>query len=44
MKYLKLFASHSDYNTAKNNLDRPNVSHCINENEVHYNPLVLPKD
>ena len=40
MKYLKLFASHSDYNTAKSSLDKPNVSHCINENEVHYNPWV----
>ena len=40
MKYLKLFSSHSDYNTAKSSLDKPNVSHCINENEVHYNPWV----
>ena len=39
MKYLKLFTSHSDYNTAKDNLDKPNVSHCIQENEVHYNPI-----
>lgn len=38
MKYLKLFTSHSDYNTAKSSLDKPNVSHCIEENEVHYNP------
>ena len=38
MKYLKLFANHSDYDTAKSSLDRPNVSHCIQEAEVHYNP------
>ena len=38
MKYLKLFANHSDYNTAKSSLDKPNVSHCIQEHEVHYNP------
>ena len=38
MKYLKLFSSHSDYNTAKSSLDKPNVSHCVQENEVHYNP------
>jgi len=28
MKYLKLFTNHSDYNTAKNSLDKPNVSYC----------------
>lgn len=39
MKYLKLFATHSDYNAAKSSLDKPNVSHCIQENEVHYNPI-----
>jgi hypothetical protein len=21
---------------------RPNVSHCVQENEVHYNPLIIP--
>ncbi len=40
MKYLKLFTTHSDYDTVKSSLDKPNVSHCINENEVHYNPWV----
>ncbi len=39
LKNIKLFASHSDYNAAKSSLDKPNVSHCIQENEVHYNPL-----
>jgi hypothetical protein len=38
MKYLKLFTSHSDYNTAKSSLDKPNVSHCVSDNHVHYNP------
>lgn len=42
MKYLKLFTSHSDYDTAKSSLDRPNVSLCATENEVHYNPYVPP--
>lgn len=40
MKYLKLFASHSDYSTAQSSLDKPNVSHCVNEDHVHYNPWV----
>lgn len=38
MKYLKLFTNHSDYNIAKSSLDRPNVSHCVTENHIHYNP------
>lgn len=37
MKYLKLFTTHSDYNTAKNSLDKPNVSLCDLEEEVHFN-------
>ena len=40
MKYLKLFTNHSDYNTAKSGLDKPNVSHCVNEDHVHYDPWV----
>ena len=40
MKYLKLFSSHSDYDAAKSSLDKPNVSHCVQENEVHYNPII----
>ncbi len=41
MKYLKLFENHLGYAEylASNEYLRPNVSHCINENEVHYNPL-----
>ena len=41
MKYIKLFKSHSDYETFKQSEDfvTPNVSYCVAENEVHYNPL-----
>ena len=40
MKYTKLFQSHSDYNTYISSNDKllPNVSYCVNENEVHFNP------
>ena len=39
-KYLKLFESHNEYIafTQTENFIKPNVSHCIEENEVHYNP------
>lgn len=40
MKYLKLFANHSAYDSVKDNLDKPNVSLCAQENEIHYNPFV----
>lgn len=40
MEYLKLFENHSQYADFIKTEDfvRPNVSHCIEENEVHYNP------
>lgn len=40
MKYLKKFSNHSDYNTFTGSTEfiKPNVSHCIQENDVHYNP------
>lgn len=40
-KYLKLFNEHSEYKSFIQTEDfiRPNVSYCIEENEVHYNPL-----
>ena len=43
-KYIKLFQNHTDYLDFKGTSDfiLPNVSHCIEENEVHYNPLVDP--
>ena len=40
--HLKQFATHSAYETAKNNIDKPNVVLCTQENEVHYNPYVDP--
>ena len=40
MKYLKLFNNHTAYETFESGgtMVKPNVSHCIQENEVHYNP------
>ncbi len=40
MYYLKLFDNHSSYEdfVSGDTMERPNVSHCILENEVHYNP------
>ena len=37
-KYLKLFNNHEDYSNFKKTTDfiLPNVSHCVQENEVHY--------
>ena len=46
MKYLKLFDNHSGYTEyMSGEAILPNVSHCILEDEVHYNPelpSVLP--
>lgn len=41
-KYIKTFEYHDDYSDFihSNDFIKPNVSHCINENEVHYNPLL----
>ena len=40
MKYLKLFENHTEYEgfVSGGTMVKPNVSHCIQENEVHYNP------
>jgi hypothetical protein len=40
MKYLKLFEADAEYQSFKrtNEFIKPNVSHCVQENEVHYNP------
>ena len=40
MDHLKLFNNHSDYEAfvSGGTMVKPNVSHCIQENEVHYNP------
>jgi hypothetical protein len=40
--HLKQFATHSAYEAVKNNLDKPNVVLCTQEDEVHYNPYVDP--
>ena len=39
-QYLKLFETHENYEDFIHyeEMLRPNVSHCITENEVHYNP------
>ena len=39
-KYLKRFETHATYNTYINGQDKvlPNVSYCVDNNEVHYNP------
>ena len=41
MKYIKLFENHSGYENfvSGGTMEKPNVSHCVNENEVHYNPI-----
>ena len=38
--YLKLFQSHAEYEAfvSGGTMVKPNVSHCVDENEVHYNP------
>lgn len=40
MKHLKLFNNHNDYNTDIATAELPNVSYCIVQDEVHYNPYV----
>ena len=39
-KFIKKFAAHTDYAAAESGLIKPNVSYCVSENEVHYNPYV----
>ena len=45
-KYIKLFENHTQYTayTASTEFIKPNVSHCIQEVEVHYNTIVLPQE
>lgn len=40
MDYLKLFQTHEEYEAfvSGGTMLRPNVSHCVSENEIHYNP------
>ena len=44
-KFLKKFTLHEDYETYKNGQDfmTPNVSYCIDANDVHYNPWIDPR-
>ena len=42
MKYLREFENHAAYTAAESGLILPNVSLCVSENEVHYNPYVDP--
>ncbi len=42
MKYLKKFDTHTEYDEVRQNLILPNVSLCVQENEVHYSPFVDP--
>jgi hypothetical protein len=37
-KFIKKFENHTQYENARKNLILPNVSLCVTENEVHYNP------
>ena len=43
MEFLKLFQNHSEYDAfvSGDTMVKPNVSHCVSENEVHYNPLAI---
>ena len=43
-KYLRLFKNHDDYLDFKktNDFKLPNISHCEQENEVHYTPYISP--
>ena len=40
MEYLRLFENHTEYEAFANsgNMLKPNVSNCVAENDVHYNP------
>ncbi len=41
-KYIKVFDTHAEYQeySQGNNMEKPNVSVCKNEHEVHYNPYI----
>lgn len=45
-KYIKKFANHSAYQTfvqgGEPNFIKPNVSHCVQEGDVHYNRILQP--
>lgn len=43
MEHLTLFQTHQDYEdfVSDGTLVKPNISRCINEDEVHYNPYII---
>lgn len=45
MDYLKLFQTHEEYEAfvSGGTMVKPNVSHCVSENEIHYNPWTDPR-
>lgn len=45
MKYLKKFETHAEYEAYKNSQDyiTPNVSWCLDNNEVHFNKYIKPE-
>ena len=40
-QHIKLFTNHSAYSQAESSLDKPNVVMCQQENDVHYNALII---
>lgn len=44
MYFIELFENHTEYENfaSGGTMELPNVSHCIQENEVHYNPIPDP--
>ncbi len=46
MDYLKLFQTHEEYEdfVSGGTMVKPNVSHCVQDNEVHYNPIKTMAD
>ena len=45
MKYLRLFDTHSDYTEFINTeIDKPNVSYCLDAKDVHFNPIKLQEN
>jgi hypothetical protein len=44
-KYLKLFETHAEYEQyVSGDFEKPNVSHCEDQGDVHYNPIVPKPD
>lgn len=45
MIYIRTFQTHQEYENYRYGTDflRPNVSHCLNNLDVHYNPYENPQ-